>query len=656
MKKFIIALSVLVLLFMALDAAHYRLGWYIDLMPEEPVTTFVKTDGKEIYLDCGEGWQPFEIRGVNMGSGIPGKWATEFAIDEETYRRWFGYIQAMGANTVRVYTIQGEAFYNAFYEYNKDNPEPLYLIHGVWVNDYVQNSHRDAYDKDFYETFLQDCRTMLDVVHGQRRLAAQQVQSAGYGSYKKDISPWVIGYILGVEWDDMTVAYTDDTYAGREGYTAYTRKYLTTTDKATPFEVLLARVGDKVLEYESSRYKTQKLIAFSNWPTTDPFQYPDEIKRLYMKCATVDVEHICTTEQVISGQFASYHVYPYYPDYLNWTEDWSGLGLEDHEIFRDEDSRMNTYRAYLTGLVAHHTMPVVISEFGVSTGRGMAHRDLNTGRNQGNMTEQEQGMALATCYEDIKAAGCAGSVVFAWQDEWFKRTWNTMHAVNLTRTPYWSDIQTNEQYFGLLAFDPGQEQTVCTLDGDPTEWTEMDVIGQNEGMTLSAKYDERYLYLMVRKEGWNPEGETLYLPIDTTPKTGTSYCQNFGLKFDRGVDFLVVLDGRENSRVMVQEPYEVLRSTYSQNVWGYDTYLRDNLPDPHAPGFTNINMILEIFNEGEVMTEAIIAKYGGATFETGRLRYGCGDPASAAYDSLADFMTREGCIELRLPWQLLQFC
>lgn len=90
-------------------------------------------------------------------------------------------------------------------------------------------------------------------------------------------------------------------------------------------------------------------------------------------------------------------------------------------------------------------------------------------------------MALATCYEDIKAAGCAGSVVFAWQDEWFKRTWNTMHAVNLTRTPYWSDIQTNEQYFGLLAFDPGQEQTVCTLDGDPTEWTEMDDHGKMQG-------------------------------------------------------------------------------------------------------------------------------------------------------------------------------
>ncbi|EJW91528.1 hypothetical protein EVA_20366, partial [gut metagenome] len=27
-----------------------------------------------------------------------------------------------------------------------------------------------------------------------------------------------------------------------------------------------------------------------------------------------------------------------------------------------------------------------------------------------------------------------------------------MYAVDLKRTPYWSDYQTNEQYFGLLTF------------------------------------------------------------------------------------------------------------------------------------------------------------------------------------------------------------
>ena len=51
------------------------------------------------------------------------------------------------------------------------------------------------------------------------------------------------------------------------------------------------------------------------------------------------------------------------------------------------------------------------------------------------MNEQEQGQALIDCYEDIMDAGCAGSCVFTWQDEWFKRTWNTMHAVDLDNTP-----------------------------------------------------------------------------------------------------------------------------------------------------------------------------------------------------------------------------
>ena len=38
MKKFIIALSALILLYLAYDTARYRLGWYIDLKPDEPVT------------------------------------------------------------------------------------------------------------------------------------------------------------------------------------------------------------------------------------------------------------------------------------------------------------------------------------------------------------------------------------------------------------------------------------------------------------------------------------------------------------------------------------------------------------------------------------------------------------------------------------------
>lgn len=59
------------------------------------------------------------------------------------------------------------------------------MIHGVWVNDYVQNSHRDAYDKDFYTTFSRDSITMIDVIHGKKKLSLGRVASAGHGTYRK---------------------------------------------------------------------------------------------------------------------------------------------------------------------------------------------------------------------------------------------------------------------------------------------------------------------------------------------------------------------------------------------------------------------------------------------------------------------------------------
>ena len=475
--------------------------------------------------------------------------------------------------------------------------------------------------------------------------------SAGSGTYRRDISQWVIGYILGVEWEDVTVIYTDKKFADNENYTPYKGKYFYSTEDASPFECMLTRIGDKVVEYESHRYKQQRMIAFSNWPTTDPFEYPEEIERFFMKCAEVDVEHIKTTEDFLSGQFVSYHVYPYYPDYLAYVKDWNQLGFDDITPYRTKSGSLNTYRAYLSMLTRHHTMPVVISEFGVSTGRGMAQKDLNTGRNQGNMSEKDQGQALVDCYEDIKSVGCSGCCVFSWQDEWFKRTWNTMYAVNLKRTPYWSDYQTNEQYFGLLSFDPGKEKSVCYVDGDASEWKNSDVVCKSKDMSLSMKYDEKFIYFLVNKKNLSLDGDKLFIPIDTTPKTGSSYCENFNLKFDKAADFLIVLDGKDNSRVMTQERYEVLRSTYSENVYQFDTYLKGNIPDKDSPKFKNIDMILQTATPlllGNLQAPAEV-------FETGKLTYGNANPKSADFNSLADFCVGEGFVEIKLPWQLLNF-
>ena len=317
--------------------------------------------------------------------------------------------------------------------------------------------------------------------------------------------------------------------------------------------------------------------------------------------------------------------------------------------FYDETGAVNTYLAYLRALRRHHTMPVVISEFGVSTGRGMAQRDQNTGRNQGHMSEQEQGQALAECWEDIMTSGCAGGCVFTWQDEWFKRTWNTMHAVNLQRTPYWSDYQTNEQYFGLLSFDPGEKESVCYVDGDLSEWTEEDKLFDTGERALSMKYDERYIYLLAYQKGFANGEKRMFIPVDTTPKTGSTYCKNYGLCFDRAVDFVLAIDGRENSRLVVQERYEVLRAMFYHETHDEDAYL--DPPDADTPLFKPIELMLQ------TATPLLTGNWQASSevYETGRLLYGNANPSSPDFNSLADFIFAGDYVELKLPWQLLNF-
>jgi len=280
----------------------------------------------------------------------------------------------------------------------------------------------------------------------------------------------------------------------------------------------------------------------------------------------------------------------------------------------------------------------------------MAQEDIHTGRNQGHMSEQEQGQALVECYQDIMDAGCAGSCLFTWQDEWFKRTWNTMHAVDLDKTAYWSDCQTNEQFFGLLAFDPGGAESVCYVDGDPSEWTEADRAVSCQGMDLSIKYDEKFIYFLIRADGLAPEQDTLYIPLDITPKTGSTFCKNYGVTFERACDFLVLLQGRENSRVQVQERYECLRSTYASDYFMGDPYISP--PAPDSPVFTDICLPLI---QQDFLRDPDEAQSTGSKFDTGALLHGNANPDAEDFNSLADFMFGGDCVELRLPWQLLNF-
>lgn len=105
------------------------------------------------------------------------------------------------------------------------------------------------------------------------------------------------------------------------------------------------------------------------------------------------------------------------------------------------------------------------------------------------------------------------------------------------------------------------------------------------------KYDERYIYLLAYQKGFANGEKRMFIPIDTTPKTGSTYCKNYGLRFDRAVDFVLAIDGRENSRLVVQERYEVLRAMFYHETHDEDAYL--DPPDADTPLFKPIELMLQ---------------------------------------------------------------
>lgn len=110
MKRFIIGISaIILLLFIGFIAVFYG-GFYVDSGRDNHVNTFVRTENKEILIKDKDKWKPFEVRGMDMGSGIPGEWSTDYAITKETYLHWFQLIQEAGANTLRVYSVQNPSF------------------------------------------------------------------------------------------------------------------------------------------------------------------------------------------------------------------------------------------------------------------------------------------------------------------------------------------------------------------------------------------------------------------------------------------------------------------------------------------------------------------------------------------------------------------
>lgn len=649
MKKFLMAAIILGILgFGFYYAAMYK-GFYIDFYPDAPVVVGFAADGKKMIQYNGTEISEFTIQGVDVTASMPEHSATDFAADTSDYLRWFEAIGEMGANTIRALNIMDDDFYNALYTYNTSHEKPLYLLQAITLPDEVNYGGGDAWRDDYFGRFLSDGMKLVDIVHGRRILPKGQM--SGSGSYRKDISPWVIGYLIGTEWNEDTIAYTNERklYSG-----AYNGTYFSTGENATAFEAMLAEVMDRIMAYESKKYKEQRMIGFINEPLVDPFEYRDDYEEILYKFmraelewktyarqlgkySRLDAEHIKTENKNQAGTFAAYRLYDFCPEFYKYFSDEQKEALA--EILTGLDTG-RSYDGYLELLGQYHTMPV-IGSFGFSTSRGIVSDAYG-----GPLDETAQGQRLVQVYDDMKHAGFSGGFVTGWQDQWELRSWNTAYAQDIANNKLWKDVQTDAQSYGLMEFTASEIQ----IDGDKSEWSEEDVVSSVDGIRLSVRVDGEGLCLLIEGENVS-ENQNLYIPIDTTQSSGSRMSLSPELNFSRAADFLLCLQGKTDSRLLVQARYESVRENFLNEMTGENPF--EEYPEADSPEFIPIRMALENRIVLEKINYETYTKRYLPAWETGKLRHGNNHPDSEDYDSLADFCYGDRMVEVRLPWALL---
>ena len=593
-----------------------------------------KAEGDYFFIYENGDWKQMFMRGVNIGATEPGLFPGDLTISYDTYYRWFGYISEMNCNCIRIYTLMPPQFYQALGDFNKKAKNKLYLYQGIWVNEEDIERLSDTYaeNEKILNDFTTDAVNLVNVIHGKAKIA--ETAGEAYGTYNTDVSPWLVGWIIGIEWDPNFVINTNNQHPDKKDYDG---KYLY-TQTASPFEAFLCRVGDALIKHEAETYKFQVPLAFSNWITTDPLTHPNE-PHFDEDKTTVNTENV-KCRNFGPGMFASYHIYPYYPDSLNYQEDY----LE----YTDDSGKVNTYEAYLEDLKLAHTVPIIVAEFGIPTSRGMGHESV-MGYNQGMVDETAQGAMLIDMLGSIENAKYAGGIVFTWQDEWFKRTWNNVMFDIADRRPYWSNIQTTEQCFGLLAFDPGKESMAAYVDGDVSEWKNTQPTVTTEQGKLYIKSDERYLYIMLDAGNYDFEKDTLLIPINTIADQGNLKAAQYNAEFDTAADFLVFINGKDNSHIYVDRYYDAFNYYFLESKKLSDIKAEENAGVKNS-GMFDIMRLCYGYNLTVKGTNQVVPD---KAYETGKLRYGNGNPEADDYKSLSDFYFKNGKLEIRIPWQLL---
>ena len=630
-----------------------------------PLSIPARCGAARFEVRAGKGFRPFFVKGVNLGTALPGRFPAEFPDDPALYRTWFDQIGELGANVVRLYTLHPPSLYRALAEHNRERPaQKLWLVQGAWT----ELPDNDDYDGSFRDGFVAEIHRVVDAVHGNLELPARPGHASG--RYDADVSGDLLAWLVGREWEPYSViAY--ERIVGREPRPRRPAGDLVQpTAQASPFEAWLASICDETATYETARYRMQHPVGYVSWPTLDPLVHPTEataeeetairrargqpspepIREYDNDAVQLDARHIVATAEFRAGFYASYHAYPYYPDFMMLEPSYAAA--------RDAEG-VSRYSGYLRELKAHHgDQPVLIAEFGVPASRGIAHLQPE-GQHHGGHTAPEQGRIDARLFRNIHDTGMAGGILFSWMDEWFKRNWIVFDLESpAERKPLWLNALDAEENYGLLGAWPGEAGWKIVLDGRGDDWTGVPALygagaAGSSGRRLAGlrvASDEAYIYLRVDFDppwaGPDPldwKGTRLLVGIDTydARRGDHRFPAPLTLTTPVGLEFLAEFAGRQGAKLLVARPYDPFANR-----------LRRPWASQERSDGDFISMMVPT-NRDRFGRDG--TWYPAKSYEGSALRYGSMDPDSPLADTLAEWIVSPGgdFLETRLPWGAL---
>ncbi|MFC0525130.1 hypothetical protein ACFFGV_16235 [Pontibacillus salicampi] len=634
-------LTILSLLFLLTGSILYFQFMYLKPVESQELEDGTKVKFRtsentiEVYQD--ESWSSMFVKGVNLGATVPGHYPGALAIEDGDYHRWFKKIQDMGVNTIRIYTIHEPEFYEALVQFNQKHPDnPLYFMQGVWTPVNELNEQEDAMNDKVTKQFKEELKRAVGAVYGDITIPERDGKASG--DYTANAGQYLLAWHIGTEWAPTIVENTNEKHKEAP---AVKGDHFQTTKDAEAYEKWLAELLEYTAKLEEEK-GWQHPMTFTNWVTTDPLEHPKE-PLINEDLVGVDATNI-KTKNWEAGYFASYHAYPYYPDFFRYSEKYQDV--------KNDEGKADSYKGYLRELKDYHDgMPIMITEFGVPSSLGNAHKGA-LGRDQGGHTEQEQGDINAELLRHIHEEGYAGAALFTWQDEWFKKTWNTMPFENKNSRAYWYNYLSNEMSFGVLGMYPGKEEAI-EIDGSREDWQELNEeevqkqeLNADGWDSLWITHDEGYVYINARlQEDFNPEEDNLFLGVDTLSGGVTKGDILPKGELDKGLETLIRLGRKEESEVLIASDYDYHNRLYGNQIGEAET---KNETDTFTPWRLAVSLKLEPPNANYSLPfeEVSVGKLPRGT---------AGDFQDKNYQSQALWQTKGNIVEAKIPWALLGF-